>query len=192
MKNKVNFIIFVSRMTLPVITLLMLFCPGAYAAGEDGLFLSPAFLYLHSTEDVPGGDETEENFTSIDLRLGYIAAPIYVGGIYAMETKEISDVEIERTSYGVSLGFTRNGFMLLGHYFLSSEQDRGSGVKYTDGKGYQFDVAYHFSLSQNVILGPQVSYKKWQYDKIESGSVEVKESVNQSSLVPAVVFGLVF
>lgn len=158
------------------------------ARAVSEVVFSPAFFYK-SQETKAGSSESERTEMLFDLRLGYILdSSIYVGAIYAQDTIDTGNSEAVRSSYGPSVGFFQDSFALLLHYFLSSELDDDSTVY--EGSGLQVDVGYYMKVGSNSSLGPQISWKKFTYNKLDGNTLSPKIEVTK--LDPYVVFAYRF
>lgn len=140
-------------------------------ASASGYFFSPALFYRTEETKTEGGNETELTHTMFDIRLGYImTSSFYLGAIYAQDTRDTGDNEFVRSSYGPTLGFIKDEFVILFHYFISSEDDYETVVY--EGTGMQLDIGYYMRVGSSTRIGPQLSYKKFTYTKNKDGSLD--------------------
>ena len=139
-------------------------CNVSVAFGAN-LFFSPALSY-RSQEVTSGGSTTEVTTTLIDAKLGglFSGGSVFVGGIYHSITASSGSSDSVYTGMGASLGYLGSAWMATASYLISTSYDSGS-TNYT-GTGLQFDLAYHFKLS-DFLLGPMLSYKSYSFDKSE-------------------------
>lgn len=171
--------------------ILFLLAPPIWA---ESFFFSPSLFYMTDTDEGTNNVPVEETYNFMDFRIGYfLPSGLYLGGIYATDTHEAGDSEYDRTSFGPSVGYYKDNFHLIFHYFISSEQSRPGDLTLTEGSGIQFDVAYLFQFSGPFHLGPQLTYKQFNYKKYESGGAEVSASTMTHKLFhPSLVLALIF
>lgn len=134
------------------------------------IVFSPGLFY-HASEETNTGTDSERTQTFYDIKLGVtLSNNIYLGAIYASDTEDVGSGDIARTSYGATVGYMQpSGWYLLGHYFISSEVEFSGGGEYGDGSGFQFDVGYMFQFGNSFYVGPQLSYKTFEYGEATAG-----------------------
>ncbi len=155
---------------------------------QAAVVFSPAVSYL-SFETEEGGVSSESSVTYVDARLGYILPMgIYLGGMYAIENNE------NNSSYygGLSVGYYNSGFSLIGTYHLLGEYDPDGASKYTGASGIQVDLSYAFMVASNFALGPQISYRSVEYDKLEVSGVEFDSTRKETQILPMINLWFMF
>jgi len=161
------------------ICLLIVLSMASVQALAQQIVFSPGLFY-HASEETNLGTDSESTETFYDIKLGVtLSNNIYLGAIYASDTNDVGSTEFTRTSYGASIGYMQPmGWYLMGHYFISSEYERGTTTTYQDGSGFQFDVGYMFDLGSGFFVGPQLTYKTFEYGEAESGgnTVEISDT----------------
>lgn len=156
------------------------------------LIFSPSLFYK-TFEDDYSGTKDEITETYYDVRLGYVLpSGLYFGGIYSGMTRDRSNNEYKRSSYGGSLGYYQAGWFLMLHYFITSEYEIAADTKYIEGSGFQGDVGYWFNMASQFYIGPQLSYRTLSYDKIESNGVEASSDLKSTDLLPFISLALIF
>lgn len=165
---------------------------------DYGLIFSPSIIatYVDEQNQVNGGtvSDRERNLLFYDLRFGYIfRGGFYFGMLYSGETVDINDgvPKNSRTSFGMSIGYIRKGLSLGAHYFPYSKQtlDGTTDVEeYSEGMGFQLDVAYYFRLGRFVSIGPQLVYKSISYGEGESATTNVDADASSQHTVVTPMF----
>ncbi|MDZ4677780.1 MAG: hypothetical protein SGI74_09755 [Oligoflexia bacterium] len=183
---------------------LLGFSVNASAAAKDGtgVILAPAVMYETSLFEDSTTSKSDTSGLRLDGRLGFkFQFPLYVGGIYASRgstTKGLTgpDSTISSTGYGVSAGFMKSGFFLIGHYILSAErEDKVSNVTttYKEGSGFQADIGYIFMVSSKFGIAPEMHYRSVEFKKKKVGSgAEATRTVKTVDLQPYIGLWLMF
>lgn len=165
-----------------------------------GYLFMPSFTYVDINEEnsVTGGtpNNYRRGLTLMDFKLGHtFRGGFYFGLMYSNEFHGVSDLDLvnSRESFGVSLGFIKSGWSLLGTYFFQSRQqiepDTEPYVEYDDGMGFQIEVGYHFSLNKYIHVGPTLVYKNFQYGEAEdSAGTDAEADSNHSLVTPMLSF----
>ena len=147
-----------------------------------GYLLMPSMTYIDINEDneVPAGataDDYRRGVTLLDVKLGHtFRGGFYLGVMYANESHGISDADLvnSRESFGVSIGFLKSGWSLIGTYFFHSRQliepDTEPYVEYDAGSGFQVELGYHFRVNRYFHVGPTVAYKSFMYAEAEDAT----------------------
>ncbi len=133
----------------------------------NALANTQAYLSLYrKTSETNGVETTQLNW---DFKLGIEDGKLYYGLIYATEDQSNTGPIYTRTSYGPTIGYNgANGYAHLS-YFFSSEFEAG-GATVLEGTGFQFDVGYLFKLTGALSVGPQITYKTFEYDETDTGA----------------------
>jgi hypothetical protein len=162
----------------------------ANAAREmEGVFFGPSFLY-QVDKDQDGNNSSNDSEivqTNIDLKAGYIMmGGLFLGVTHSTETVDYGTTELARTSYGPSVGVIYNNLALHLTYYMGLEQELGSSNKRT-GSGMQLDLGYYFHLGSSVVLGPQLSYRQFKYDELESGATTTEIDHTHTDIDPMII-----
>lgn len=167
--------------------------PSAWALGDhSGFSLSPAAFYFKQNVEI-NSVESELNWTFYDVRAGWtFDSGFYLGGIYAVETTGDGTDDQDRTSYGASIGYSKNGWTILGHYLISSEYKASTTTTYQKGSGFQVDFSYLFKTGMHFAIGPQLTYKKIDYKEVDVSDVVSDVELSYTQVLPMVVFAILF
>lgn len=162
------------------------------AAGGDSILLGVSFLKFDQESEGPDVGTGEESNTFYDVKLGFAASGLYLGGIYSVAGTETTSSESKRTGLGATLGFHGDVFFLDLSYFFQAEYEAGT-VLLGEGKGYAADFGLNFPLSRNFYLGIQMSYKNFTFKNKEVlGVTTTPENKIVSELYPMINLGLMF
>lgn len=165
---------------------------------DFGLIITPSLMYtgVDEANDVPGAtvNDYSRNLFFYDIKMGYIfRGGFYFGLLYAGETQNIdfSNPQTSRESVGLSIGYYRFGFAISGTYFPYSKQTitgADDASEYSDGMGYQLDLAYYFRLGRYFSIGPQMVYKTINYKEAESatGTIDVDGNSKHTIFTPMI------
>lgn len=164
-------------------------------AQQSGFALRPAVMY-YSTVTEDGGKSGQTN-QLIDITLGYINdSGIFFGGTYHTPTITLhstnSDTKINRTSYGISVGYIGDGPYILGTYYLSAKEDV-SGTVYTGGTHYQVDFGYRFRMG-SIDIAPQLTWFNFEFTSREVGgtTTSLATARRHYGLAPMVALWIMF
>lgn len=161
----------------------------ARGGNGGGIVFSPNLGYYSDTQK-SGGNKSERSATTIDLRLGYVLSQgIYLGALYGMMNEKSGATDWKTSGFGPTLGYVNSGFSaLLTYHLLMADWDLGGtpNTKYTEGKGFQFDISYAFPLASNFSMGPSLTYKSIKYDKVESGGAKTSSDMTRTWIAPTV------
>lgn len=177
---------------------LFIYVTPAAAAGPQrgmGFFLDETFLPVivnkndtESFNTAPGvATETGSGFDS-NTTLGFaIKGQFLVGATYntysrATERAAVAggdsglEEKLNRSEFGPTLGYLRNGWRVLFTYFVSGNKKMErtntdetqtitghTTIKNSKLSGYQLAVGYSFSLGANFEMGPSLVYKSLTY-----------------------------
>ena len=135
------------------------------------VYFTPSLFYMKY--EVEQGSTAESELSIYNFKLGMtLASGLYVGGVYDMEAMDDND----RTSYGLGVGYIKDGWNLHFTYFLSSERESGSS-EYT-GTGMNFEIGYLFPLG-SWSLGPTLRYRMFTYDEYDDASINPERDENR-------------
>lgn len=67
---------------------------------------------------------------------------------------------------------------------MGEVEDTLSADKYTGGKGPQIDVGWVFPLSAYFAIGPQITWRSVEFDKLESSTASVDTDFKSTSIAP--------
>lgn len=157
-------------------------------SGHYGLVLVPSVMFNNINENNQATGATlvdrSRSLLFYDIRLGYISlSGFYFGFMFAGETQDINTRSpvSTRQSMGVSFGFIKYGWALTGSLLPYSKQaltNSADIANFSEGMGYQVDVAYYFSLGRYFSVGPQLVYKDIHYGKAENASTRVNSDAS--------------
>lgn len=143
--------------------------------------------------------DTDTKTMNLDLLLGYkMMNGLYLGGMYESNEVKYDPSGLKVTSGGLaaSVGYMNNGFMLIGHYFITAEgkaSGGGADDKWTKPTGIGADLGYQFNVSGPFNLGAVLSYRSFEFKKLErAGSETPDSSLKISGYEPKLVFGFMF
>ncbi len=163
---------------------------GLSGTASANLVLSPGLGYYsdsqEATQPAPGtNSETTE--TRGDLRLGYVLPMgLYLGGMYSFINSETCGATCTDNSgflVGPTLGYhSMMGFYTLLTYHIMGEQ--GDQTKFTGGKGPQVDIGWVFPISTYVSIGPQITWRSIEYDKVEGSGTSIDTDLKRTSIAP--------
>ncbi len=179
------------------------FSPGESTGTMSDYYIAPSFLYYSGLRSRSSREENA--YITSDLRFGYQIHPsFYFGPIYQFDQKNTEStgftvesfnntVKLKRNSIGVSLSYLLESVHFALSYYIQSKLELNtlnkigsSDYNYT-GTGFQFDLGYRFSL-WGLSLGPQLSYKSYQYPKLEingDGSNDITPKLEESNFEPS-------
>lgn len=173
---------------------------GISATASANLVLSPALGYYTNKQDAtqPGAiaQDTETSELRADIRLGYVLPMgLYLGGMYSHLGQESctngSCADSSGFLVGPSLGYhSLTGFYTLLTYHIMGEQ--GDAAKFTGGKGPQVDLGWVFPISSYVAIGPQITWRSVEYDKLEVGGTSQDTDFKTTSIAPYVSLWFMF
>ncbi len=162
---------------------------GLSATASANLVLSPGLGYYSSAVEAtqPASLDSETTELRADIKLGYVLPMgLYLGGMYAHIDQEVCGGGCADSSgflIGPSVGYhSLTGFYLLGTYHIMGEQ--GDTSKFTGGKGPQVDIGWVFPVSTYVAIGPQLTWRSIEYDKLESAGTSQDTDYKQTSIAP--------
>lgn len=145
---------------------------------------------LDSSTDGNTLGTNESAMTILNLKAGtMVTGEIYVGGIYDSRTDESNGSKTERTGYGATVGYHKNGWFLDGSYLISSQIKTSGGTMLEGGSGYAIDLGRNFDVMSNIYLGLQISYKSISYTKVNGAEQSNKI---KSELTPMLNIGIEF
>ena len=148
--------------------------------------ISPGISYIDRKQDAstPGAINSSSNETRADIRVGYILPMgLYLGGMYSHIGSDNNAIDSSGNLIGPSVGYySLMGFYTMLTYHITGEV--GDANKYSGGKGPQIDVGWVFPLTANFSLGPQLTYRSIEFDKLESGGVTVDTDFKDTTIAP--------
>jgi len=175
-------------MSLKIATLLFLLSMNSAKAAY---IFTPSVTYLQQTQNDQNAQETQVTFTILDFRMGYVLeSGVYLGGLYSIHDQELFQGGSD--SYlGPSVGYYNRGFLIAGTYYVYGERDFTSGSgKLAKVKGYQIDISYAIPVTDNFLLGPQLTYQNVSFDELQVTGVGQSVEFKRSGVSP--LFNMTF
>jgi len=153
------------------------------ASANANIVFTPSWFYMkYETEQ--GDTKGETELTIYNLKFGTtLPSGLYLGGVYDMEKLN----EDERTSLGLGAGYIKNGWNLHLTYFVKSDYE-AAGSEY-EGTGINLEVGHVFDVGSWGI-GPTLSYRMFEYDKIDGADLDPK--LEQNRILPYLTFQFMF
>lgn len=176
-----------------IAVILSLFSTFTTRTFAEGFTFGTSIFYSQEKDDNKDSPPaTEVKLTIYDLKLGYVmSSNIYLGAIYANENKDVVTSEEDIKATGVSLGYYHVGWFALGHYFLQTEKTFSSSDTKLSGKsGHQIDLGYLYGMSSSFVIGPQITYKNYEFSKQDPGGTDVK--ITKTRLLPMIHLAIIF
>lgn len=174
------------RVFFLTILMIPLFSNQALARIPRGKMLLDASLYYTSVKTQNGGGaESSSTFSLYDIRLGKIfQSGWYLGGLYTLRSQSSDSTSESGNAAGVSVGYMGNGgFFVQGHYlFMATNGD------YKKGSGLQIAAGYKVDLSDNWLLGVEITQRIITYKELNSLDVDFKTT----ELYPMISIGRAF
>lgn len=151
--------------------------------------IAPGISYgeTTTTQSTPGTSDVTVGETRIDVKVGYILPMgLYLGGMYADISENQNGVKNKGNLIGPSIGYySMMGFhALLTYHIMGSMETAGGAAEYTGGKGPQVDIGWVFPLSTYFAIGPQMTWRSIEFDKLEGGGLSFDTDEKRTSIVP--------
>ena len=154
--------------------------------GQAQVVFSPGLAYLSDTQEQtdPTSSNVETSQLRADIRLGYILPMgLYVGGMYAYNSVDVNGTDSTGFLAGPSVGYhSMMGFYTMLTYHILGET--GDTTKFTGAKGPPVDIGWVFPLTSSFALGPQITYRSVEFDKIETAGSSIDTDLKQTSIAP--------
>ncbi len=150
--------------------------------------ISPNISYqstkVDQSQPAPGNSESTE--TLLDLRLGYVLPTgLYLGGMYAHSSTNDGTNSLSGFLAGPTIGYySMTGFYAMLSYHILGEREINSTQKFTGGKGPQIDVGWTFPLTAYFSLGPQITWRSVEFDKLEGNAASVDADPKVDTIRP--------
>lgn len=160
------------------------FASFAQARGSSSGVMLTANAYMYNQTTEAGGTKSESKSSIYDIKLGYLGGGgLYLGGLYTLRNSEAGNTSQDGSAMGASIGYIgASGFFVKGHYILSAKY--GDNLK--EGTGLQGDFGYITSVSSNVLVGVELTYRSIEYKEDGGAKTKVDE------LFPMLTVGFVF
>ena len=174
------------RISYLIVLLIPLLSAQASAKIPRGKLLLDASLYYVTLKTQNGGGSESTSTSSLyDIRFGKIFQNgIYLGAIYTMRSHSTDSVTESGNAAGVSAGYMGSGgFFIQGHYLLTA-----TNGDYKKGSGMQFAAGYKVDLSDNWLLGVEITQRMITYKENTSIDVDFKTT----ELYPMISLGRAF
>ena len=147
----------------------------------------------------PAATERTSKETRADLKLGYVLPMgLYLGGMYSMIdgedcTSASNCNEVNGFLVGPSIGYhSLTGFYAIFTYNILGESDLGNNNKLTGAQGPQVDLGWIFPLTSYFGIGPQITYRSIEYDKLETTALTQDTDTKETSIAPYVSLWFMF
>ncbi len=178
---------------------VLAFCALSVPAFAN-LVIAPSVGYSSSAVNatVPNSlaRDTESSSMVLDMKLGYVLPMgLYLGGMYSHISSESCSGNICSDSSGFLMGpslgyFSMTGFYTLLTYHIMGES--GDTTKFTGGKGPQVDFGWVFPISSYVSIGPQLTWRSVEFDKIENAGLTQTTDIKQTDINPYISLWFMF
>ena len=160
------------------------------------LVISPGVGYYSSDVESTQGitANTERTETRIDARVGYVLPMgLYLGGMYSHNNVDFGVADGTGNLMGPTVGYySMMGFYTLLTYHIVGEFEFDASSKITGAKGPQVDVGWIFPISAYFGIGPQITWRSIEYDKVEGGGTSVDTDYKDTSIAPYVSLWFMF
>ncbi len=150
-----------------------------------GFSLNPSYSWYRT--------DTGTSQSQFELRVGYaFENGLYVGGFYDLVSQKF--VELSSDYYvGVHVGYECHGAYGLLGYVVNGDQDMTSGgVKYSGASGVQFTAGYRLLLTEDVYLGPEITYRKVSFKDREISGLAGETNRHDEVLIPGIAVNFAF
>ncbi len=191
----------ISRSTIYICVTLTssLWSPSQLFAESEtsGWVVSPALLYREEARS--RSESASFNLFLLELRAGFtFSNSLFVGGLYGNEqemiradnypvTNQSSQIHYNRTVMGLSVGYVRYDYYLIGSVLGSGSWSYSNGsstVTYGGGLGAQLDLGVNFKIGDVTWIGPRLTYRLVQYRSITtSDSASVLDPPLQRAVI---------
>ena len=157
--------------------------------------VSPGIGYYSDKSEI-NNTESESTETRLDARFGYVLPMgLYLGGTYSYFNQENCSGSTCTDGGGNMLGptigyYSMRGFYTLFTYHITGEA--GDDPKFTGAQGPQVDVGWVFPLSSFFAIGPQLTWRSIEYDKVETSGVSQDTDLKNTSIAPYVSLWFMF
>jgi hypothetical protein len=165
------------------ILFLSLFLPQIGHAA--GFVLNPA-LGLYKVDN-------DNGVTQLELRVGYaFDFGLYLGGFYELNSQKFVE-DADEFYAGVHVGYECHGIYGLLGYVIAGDQDlKSGGIKYTGATGYLATVGYRALLTEDVYLGPELTYRNVSFEDQETQGVAASIDRHDAVLIPGIAVYFAF
>ena len=175
---------------LPILLSLVIATPALAA-----FVFSPNVGYYSQEreETLPADSSYKTTELRLDARIGYILPMgLYVGGMYASTNSDDGTTNNGGSMIGPTIGYySMMGFYSLFTYHIIGELEEGVS-KYTGAQGPQADIGWIFPISSFFAIGPQLTWRSIEYDKLETAGVSVESNRKDTSIAPYVSLWFMF
>lgn len=141
------------------------------SAFRSGWFASPSFTAMKRDlkDATPPIALASDSTTMIDLGVkgGYtFEFGLFAGlqAMYSMGTVKGGGASNDITTYGVgpTVGYSEKytGLFLTATYYLFGKTDLDAGGEFDEVTGLQVDLSYPMNLTENIKIGPQLTWKR--------------------------------
>jgi hypothetical protein len=159
--------------------------PNAF---KTGIFVSPGFtMFKRNVEEasstpVPSPITGEVTVTELNVKGGYVFDFGLVAGAQVVYTKgKETGTDITTYSVGPTVGYSDQwtGLLLTATYHVLGKTTLSGGLgDYKKVTGLQVDLAYPMQLTENIKIGPELSWKRLKFSDHDTlGDSKTKEFV---------------
>ncbi len=129
----------------------------------------------------------DDSVSQLELRIGYaFDFGLYLGGFYDLTSQKFVE-DADEFYGGIHVGYEYGGAYALVGYVLAGDQDLNSGgIKYTGARGLQVTAGYRLLITEDVYLGPELTYRKVSFEDQETQGVAGPTSRYDTVLIPSV------
>lgn len=157
--------------------------------------ISPNISYQSSkTEQTqPSTSSSEGSEMLIDARVGYVLPTgLFLGGMYSSIKSTSGNTDSSGFMVGPSVGYySMSGFFAMLTYHIMGEYGT-SAAKYTGAKGPQVDLGWIFPITAYFSMGPQITWRSLDYNKLEGSGTSVDADLNSSTIRPYISLWFMF
>lgn len=131
--------------------------------------------------------DTDNSVTQLELRVGYaFDFGLYLGGFYDLGSQKFVE-DADEFYGGVHVGYECHGIYGLVGYVIAGDQDLNTGgIKYTGATGMVATLGYRALLTEDVYLGPELTYRSVSFEDEEIQGVAADTSRHDRVIIPSI------
>ena len=185
----------------PMKKLLIAFVVMAVSAVAHAQFVFAPSLHYSSIDfeqSQPSSSSGDSSKLMIDGKIGYVLSNgIFLGGMYShIGGMDIFGGEGSGYNLGASFGYMASmGFYIIGTYHLLGDYtvtQMAVENKYSGAKGPQVNIGWVFPLASSFYLGPEISWRQIEWNKIEASGVSADTDLKFTNIEPSISFWFMF